>query len=1600
MNRNKVSFSNSLGGRMFLFGILPMGVLLTVLVLLISMRMSNQLHSEKEAELQLLAERVAAEVERGNTRAVLTAHMMAEAQVQGLFGDREASSEFMHRVLEQYPEFTGASIGYEPNADGRDAAYVGTPKAISLGPAFDGQGRFIPYWYRDKNDPNQLSLEPLVDMETSMYYQGTKALFEKEGHPVALVTKPYVYEGKMLVEHMYPIVINGRFQGVVGIDRALDDIASFLDLIKGNRKIDLFLINRSGTFVASTEKKTGMVSGGLEKLRTLPVADTPYSELFGKMLAQRQASQLENSDDPVLGEPCYYAGAHVPTGDWLVIARGPESDMLALIHSQTQRVMVSILGVLAVVALLSRWITRRTAARIQSAVEAADQLAAGNLSEELRLEGGSHDEVGLLGDSFNQLISTYRKISDVCQAIASGDFSKRVEKRSAKDELADAINHMADARQKAEAELSKEEQRSRLILESVGDGIFGVDAKGEVTFINPAAARMLGYAQDELLKSNVHAAIHHSRPDGSEYDEKECPMHVAFTAGKADRIDDEVLWRKDGSSFPVEYSATPVRDDENQLVGAVVVLTDITERRRAEEEIKRTNFLSDLALELTGSGYWHIDYSDPDYYYQSERAAKILGDPPKLDGRYHLQDEWFARLVEANPETAKATEERYLGAIEGRYPHYESIYAYKRPVDGEIVWVHAMGKVVRDGDGNTQFMYGAYQDITEARESEDELKASEERFRSLTNNVHGVIYRCLLDEHWTMAVLNPEVEELTGYPASDFLGNSPVRTFASVIHPDDTAHAAKEINERVTSRQPYSIEYRVQNRDGAYRDVWARGKAVYDDQGNAKYLDGFIVDITERRELERQLETAKVAAEDAAQAKSDFLANMSHEIRTPMNAIIGMSHLALQTELTPKQRDYLKKIDRSSHSLLGIINDILDFSKIEAGKLTMEQIEFDLDEVFQNLSNIVGMKAHEKGLEILFQIDPEIPQQLIGDPLRIQQVLLNLCSNAVKFTESGEIIISVDTLRSDADEIELAFAVSDTGIGLTPEQQAKLFTPFTQADTSTTRKFGGTGLGLSICLHLVELMGGRISVESEPDNGSVFRFTACFGRSQRVVSKQKRLPSKHLRGMHVLVIDDNASSRDIFRQMLESMSFGVSLAASAREGISELKQAQGKDPIELILMDWRMPEIDGLKAVHMIRNSADINPQPKIIMVTAYGNESIAAQAEESGTLGVLIKPICSSLLFDSIAQAFSDEPVENRSIDSRPSEENLAGLHVLLVEDNEINQEVAGGLLRTAGIEFTLAENGREAVELALSRKFDGVLMDIQMPELDGYEATLEIRKQLSSEELPIVAMTANAMVGDREKALSTGMNDHVPKPIDPDQLYNVMRFWFHKAVSGSGLGGPEVTTAQEDAAEIDLPEKLDGIDIASGLGRVVGNRALYRKILLKFRDSKMKAAEDIRNALIADDRELAQRIAHTIKGVAGSLGANDLQAAATAVDASLMGNDIASAESHLLVFEKELARITTALEGLKTEGENATGPGNVVSPVDPAELRADLACLIELLRNDDFDAQKKLDELMPTVRGSEFEAAFSRMAQCLDRYEFEDALAEAEKIKKQLDR
>ena len=760
-------------------------------------------------------------------------------------------------------------------------------------------------------------------------------------------------------------------------------------------------------------------------------------------------------------------------------------------------------------------------------------------------------------------------------------------------------------------------------------------------------------------------------------------------------------------------------------------------------------------------------------------------------------------------------------------------------------------------------------------------------------------------------------------------------------------------------------------------------------------------------QLFQEIEEKRHELEIASQTKSEFLANMSHEIRTPMNAIMGMTHLALQTELSLKQHDYLNKIKMSATSLLSIINDILDVSKIEAGKLEMESVDFNLEEIMNNLAPLVTMKSQEKeNLEVLFDIAQNVPRFLTGDPLRLGQVLVNLGYNAVKFTEQGEIVISARLEKEEKDKVTLEFSVSDTGIGLTQTQVDNLFEAFTQADTSTTRKYGGTGLGLTICKSLVGMMGGEIQVKSVPDRGSTFIFTAVFGRSEQKKKKVLKLPPD-LKDLRVLVVDDNATSREILKVLLESFSFEVSLAANGEEGLKELEKASETNPYKLVLMDWNMPGMNGIEASQWIKNHSGLAKIPTIIMVTAYGREEIMRQADEIGLEGFLIKPVSASVLFDTIMHAFRREvpasflprvPLDRMAQKFR----DIRGAWILLVEDNEINQQVARELLEGAGLPVTIASNGEEAVFAVKEKDFEAVLMDVQMPVMDGYQATKAIRKweggrrNKGKTEIPIIAMTAHAMTGDREKCLEAGMSDYVSKPIDPEKLYSALVRW----IKPGQRVIPEYLvsrTAEKAPKDESLPlSGVPGISVKSGLNRVGGNSKLYRKLLSKFRRNYTGVDNEIRNALDADDLETATRLAHTIKGLAGNIGAQDLHLAALNFEAAIRKNQTENIPGLLTAFSETLDMVLKSIDALELQEPDAEetrlssrpSAKSLPESIDRDRVFSFLSELREFLEGDDFQAVKSLEALKKALPAGMAEDELVDLEKHIEGYAFEEAL------------
>jgi len=842
--------------------------------------------------------------------------------------------------------------------------------------------------------------------------------------------------------------------------------------------------------------------------------------------------------------------------------------------------------------------------------------------------------------------------------------------------------------------------------------------------------------------------------------------------------------------------------------------------RASETELRHINFLADSALDLTKSGYWHVPLDGSGWYNSSERAARIFGDLPTADHRYRL-DEWTGNVFAGDEAAAKATMENFEAAVAGTVPVYDATYAYKRPIDGRVVWIHALGHVVKDANGKPTDIYGVTQDIT------------------------------------------------------DF------------------------------------------------------------------------------KLLEMALIGARQKAEEATQMKSMFLANMSHEIRTPMNAIIGLSHLALRTGLSAKQRDYLNKIHNAGTSLLAVINDILDFSKIEAGRLDIESTEFRLDDVIDSVTTITGQKAHEKGLEFLAHIPGSVPQFLVGDPLRLGQVLTNLVNNAVKFTEQGEVQLRAELLERTGGKCQLRFSIRDTGMGMTKEQAARLFQPFTQGDMSTTRKHGGTGLGLTISRRLVELMGGQIWLESEPGKGSTFSFTTWFGVGDQK-SPGKVIPES-LATLNVLVADDNPAACEIIQEALRSIVQSVSAVESGPDAVASVRRMDASRPYDVVFLDWRMPRMDGLQAARLIRSDESLAHQPAIVLVTAFGREEVREEAEHLHLDGFLLKPVTRSMLVDALMNVVGAPDAESGAGgDAGRDAIRFPGLRVLLAEDNEINQQIAVELLEGCGATVDVANHGREAVDRILrGESYHLVLMDLQMPEMDGFQATARIRSDPRFARLPIIAMTAHAATEERPRCLHAGSDDPLAKPCQPGALFDALGRYYEPA----SIPAPPPNTSP--AVDDGIPA-VEGLDSREALARIGGRRTLYLKLLRQFLDLE-SAPLQIAEKLASGDRSQAERIAHTVKGVAGSLGAGVVQDAAARLELALRDRTDSNAWEPLLAgFRTALSGLTGRLRAaLPHEGAEQAA---AAEPVDREKRAAVVTEMLALLGNFDpaaaelFEAQRTL--------------------------------------------
>ena len=1137
-----------------------------------------------------------------------------------------------------------------------------------------------------------------------------------------------------------------------------------------------------------------------------------------------------------------------------------------------------------------------------------------------------------------------------------------------------ALQEDASARHKLEHRLQELLDQQKAILDNAPPIM--LTSSGVFLVLNPAADALFGARAGELIgqpTSLVFGGPEHYAAFG-----EVVGPHMA--QGQMVR-QSWTLYRRDGEGFDASISGRAV-----QVAGharaAIWLIEDASESRQAEARSWLANERLELAQQIGNIGVYDIDVRSRHVYW-TPQLERIYGmEPGAFDGSREM---WAQHL---HPDDAQRVTQQFDAAAAGEGNRYRNFMRILR-ADGEMRWVQGEAKIFRSADGSAQRIVGVQVDIHEQKLLEDRV-ADQLRFQHvLMDTIPVPLF--YLDAQGRFMGVNRAYEQAFGVHRDDLAG----KTVLELLHVPEAKRRTywQDVQYAIQEAQTIHKKEQIRWADGQVHAslTWIQGFRLQG--GSPGGMIGTMIDISDQQRAAEEMQRAKELAEAAAAVKSDFLANMSHEIRTPMNAIIGMSHLALTTELTPRQRDYLLKIDQAGRHLLGIINDILDFSKIEAGKLSVERIAFDLEEVMANVATVVSDKAQAKGLELVCDVRPEVPASLVGDPLRLGQVLINYATNAVKFTERGEVDIVVSVAERTEDTVLLRFEVRDTGIGLTPEQVASLFQSFQQADASTTRRYGGTGLGLAISKRLAELMDGEVGVHSVFGEGSTFWFTARLARGAERTPRV--FPRPELQGARVLVVDDNENAATVLCEMLAAMGFevrAVHSGASAIEAVGAAQQA-GRG-FSIVLLDWQMPGLDGLQTARRLQ-ALPLSPAPHLAIVTAFGREEIVRGAGEAGIEDVLIKPVSPSLLFDTLMRpGGQDAPAMRRAAAPAgaglESLRPLRGARLLVVEDNALNQQVASELLQDAGFVVDLADNGEIALTMLRVQAYDLVLMDMQMPVMDGIEASRALRRDTHFAELPIVAMTANAMAADRERCLAAGMNDHVSKPIEPEELWRTLQRWIRPR---AGLGAaPQPAAAAEFAAPsavspapaTPLPQHVAGLDTALGLRRVMGKQALYRDLLHKFVAGQSDMPQRFAEALQAADRPQAERLAHTLKGVAGNIGASAVQERAQALEAAVQAKAEAS------VVDDALHHLRAELESLVV-GLRAWDGSAAPVPEAPGESSGEsaqrLAELGALLQDNDSAALDFLEQhatMLQVVLGR----GFRSLERNIREFDFEQAL------------
>ncbi|MFA6628218.1 MAG: PAS domain S-box protein [Sulfuricurvum sp.] len=1091
--------------------------------------------------------------------------------------------------------------------------------------------------------------------------------------------------------------------------------------------------------------------------------------------------------------------------------------------------------------------------------------------------------------------------------------------------------------------LSLQKQRLDNIFENNAAGIFVVDQNRDIIMSNQRFCDILGYTKEELIGQNA-SFVH--------LNEKKYRDFASYfsKAKDGERAKIEYPFKaKNGDEVICEFLGTQIELDQGDT-GVIWSVLDITDRKTAEQELLkseekfRTMFMKQdapmLLIDPETNMILDSNYSAGRFYGYS--MAEMQG---MHIGKINILD-----TEEIDQETKAAVTEK------------QNFFIFKHKLkSGEIKTVEAHSSpFMLNG---RKVLFSIIFDITEREKSEQKLLTASALNKALLDNSAVGIF--LASPERIIIETSKRACEMFGYAPEELIGKS----FRLIHISDESFNAFKEEYKALSRSSITNIEYPFLKKDKTLFWCSVSGTPL-DDADLTKGIIWTLQDITDRKTAEKAMIVAKEQAEEANIAKSRFLANMSHEIRTPMNAILGLSQLMLNSDLTPKEQDYLNKITSSSKMLLGIINDILDYSKIEANKLELELKHVNLEDILSQLRILFNQSAVAKGVELYFYLHNDVPSIIIGDELRLDQVLSNLLSNTLKFTHEGTVTLDISLKEKRQKNALIEFSLKDTGIGLSAEEKGKIFKPFSQADTSTTRKYGGTGLGLVISQKLLQAMGGELQIDSTKGEGSTFRFEL----EVEVVSWEPEHPLIRQQAYRTLIVDDQEISQIILKDILDGFGCTTDVASSADEALSMILKADSEEiSYDVVIMDWNMPEMDGKEAIKQIRRMEAeglIRTKfPSILMVSAHSIEEI--QLDDIDIEAFLTKPVTSSTLFDalSIAKNGIHQMVKHKEQHTIP---DLSGINVLLVEDNELNQEVASIMLQKAGIDVKVAQDGREAVRIFLSDPdyFDLILMDLQMPIMSGYEATASIRQH--NTHIPIIALTAAAMIEDKEKALTAGMDDHLSKPIDMDELYAIIIKWSERENFPSDETPPYYSTFSTSV-----------LDKHYILNLVNGKEELLHKLLSKFL-SQLENEFSTLTLLLSDNDPTAQSLIHTLKGVSGNLGAKNLFEQCSFLNSQLKEGKSADTE--------EIRRLKDAMEEVKIVLRDLlSSPSDLSSPakkMDSDELQTKFQTLRHDLKNGNIVQLETEQSFVESIRGLVDSQSLADWSEAIDDFDYEKAL------------